>query len=220
MKKSFWLLVLLPGLLWAGLSQLDFTQARQSIMDVYGEKAGQRFDRWQQLIESNQSRPEAMQLQLVNQFFNQFFFIDDIKLWRQNDYWATPLEFIGADGGDCEDFAIAKFFTLLALGVPEQKMRITYVKALSVNQYHMVLAVYPTPNSVPFILDNLIPDIRRADQRTDLLPIYSFNGKQLWLSKSKGSGQLVGDSGRLKRWKDLQGRFGVNHLNKPSIKLD
>ncbi|MED5526334.1 MAG: transglutaminase-like cysteine peptidase [Pseudomonadota bacterium] len=220
MKKWLWLLPLLPGLLWAGLSQLDLSQARLKVVQVYGERAGKRLDSWQALMAENQGRPEAMQMELVNNFFNQFHFIDDDKLWHQNDYWATPLEFIGANGGDCEDFAIAKFFTLLSMGVPEQKMRITYVKALSVNQYHMVLAFYPSANAVPFILDNLVPDIRRADQRPDLLPIYSFNGQQLWLSKEKGRGQLVGGSSRLKRWQDLQSRFGINHLNKPQLTLE
>lgn len=219
MKKALWLLPLLPGLLWAGLSQQDMVKARLKVVATYGEAAGRRLDDWQRLLAKDLDKPEALKLQLVNDFFNQLHFVSDQKLWGQEDYWATPLEFIGADGGDCEDFAIAKFFTLLALGVPENKMRITYVKALQLNQYHMVLAFYPQPNSVPLILDNLIGDIRRADVRTDLLPIYSFNGKQLWLSKEKGRGQLVGDSARLKRWQDLQARFGVNQLGKPKLAL-
>ncbi|WP_406664583.1 transglutaminase-like cysteine peptidase [Gallaecimonas sp. GXIMD1310] len=220
MRRSLWLLPLLPGLLWAGFKGLNFPQIQQQVSSVYGKSAGLRLLRWQTLIIDNQNKPEALKVLRVNDFFNQLHFVDDIRLWGKNDYWATPLEFIGADGGDCEDFAIAKYFTLLELGVAESKMRITYVKALSVNQYHMVLAYYPTPQAVPLILDNLVPDIRRATERPDLLPIYSFNGRQLWLSKEKGQGQLVGNSTRLKRWQDLRDRFGVNHLNKPIIKLD
>lgn len=220
MKRALWLLPALPGLLWAGLAGMDLSQARLKVVSTYGERAGARLDAWQGMMAGAQGRPEAMQLEQVNRFFNQMRFLDDSLLWGQNDYWATPLEFIGANGGDCEDFAIAKFFTLLALGVPEGQMRLTYVKALSVNQYHMVLAVYPQPDAVPLILDNLVEDIRRADARPDLLPIYSFNGKQLWLSKEKGRGQLVGDSARLKRWQDLQARFGGNQLSKPRLVLE
>ncbi|MCV5869138.1 transglutaminase-like cysteine peptidase, partial [Escherichia coli] len=94
------------------------------------------------------------QLAGVNDFFNQLYFVDDIKLWGKTDYWATPLEFLGSNAGDCEDFTIAKYFSLLELGIPDSKMRLIYVKAIELNQFHMVLAYYPTPSSEPLILDN------------------------------------------------------------------
>ena len=57
-------------------------------------------------------------------------FIDDIIHWNKVDYWATPIEFLASHGGDCEDFAIAKYFTLIQLGIPEEQLTLTYVKAL------------------------------------------------------------------------------------------
>lgn len=72
----------------------------------------------------------------------------------------------------------------------------------------MVLAWYETPQSDPLILDNLIPGIEPASRRTDLLPVYSFNGSNLWMSKERGQGRLVtGGSRRINLWRDLNLRM-------------
>ncbi len=81
------------------------------------------------------------------------------------------MELLTTNGGDCEDFSIAKYLTLRAMGVPDDQLRIIYVKALELNQAHMVLAWYKTPGSDPLILDNLINDIKPASQRNDLEPV-------------------------------------------------
>ena len=81
-------------------------------------------------------------LEKVNRFFNQVNFVSDAIHWQKKDYWATPIEFLASDGGDCEDFALAKYFTLKMLGVPEKKLNLTYVKAWKLNQSHMVLTYY------------------------------------------------------------------------------
>lgn len=84
----------------------------------------------------------------------------------------------------------------------------------------MVVAYYPTPSSIPLILDNIDGEIKPADQRNDLLPVYSFNGKQLWLNKEKGQGVLAGKSQRLKRWSNLNQRMGVSNMMLPKLKLE
>ncbi|MFT6898749.1 MAG: hypothetical protein ACJA13_003175, partial [Paraglaciecola sp.] len=116
--------------------------------------------------------------------------------------------------------SIAKYFTLLELGVPDEKMRITMVQAVELNQYHMVLAYYATPGSIPLILDNLDTTIKPANKRDDLIPVYSFNGAQLWLNKEKGRGVLSGNSSRLKRWRDLRQRLSTAQLKQPKLKLE
>lgn len=186
----------------------------------YGQRAGLRAKAWFKVVDEAQALPEKQQLEKVNQFFNLFRFVDDKVLWGDSNYWATPMEFIGVNGGDCEDFSIAKYFTLLQLGISEDKLRITMVKATSVNQYHMVLAYYETPGSVPLVLDNLDKKIKLATQRRDLLPVYSFNGKQLWLNKEKGRGVLAGSSSRLEKWNDLTHRLGVDRLRQPKLKME
>ena len=145
---------------------------------------------------------------------------NQIKLWGQNDYWASPVEFLAAGGGDCEDFSIAKYFTLREMGMPDASLRLIYVKAVRYNQFHMVVADYATPASMPVILDNLDPTIKPANLRTDLIPVYSFNGSHLWLMKAKGQGQLAGSSDRLSLWSGLQKRLNAQNLNRPILNLD
>jgi len=169
----------------------------------YGESAKNRIMDWQELIARNQGLDELSQLKLVNDFFNETPYYPDDEIWDKEDYWATPVEMLSIDGADCEDYSIAKYFTLREMGVPIEKLRITYVKALDLNQAHMVLAYYAHPDAEPVVLDNLIGQIKEASQRQDLAPIYSFNGDGLWLAKSRGKGKRVGRSDRISLWQDL-----------------
>lgn len=183
------------------------------IQQKYGMEAVLRVEKWQQLIKTAKDLPESEKLKLVNDFFNQQLeFVDDSFLWGVEDYWATPLEFLSKGAGDCEDYSIAKYFTLRELGVNDNKMRITYVKALELNQAHMVLTYFQTPRSVPKVLDNLIPKIKPATSRRDLLPVYSFNGSGLWLAKVRGAGKRVGGSSRIKMWERMKARMVDNEF--------
>ena len=174
----------------------------------YGSDAVGRVQQWQQLISESNELTDREKLKKVNDFFNQQVeFVSDSFLWGQEDYWATPLEFLAKGAGDCEDYSIAKYFTLRELGVSDKKMRITYVKALELNQAHMVLTYFPTPRAVPLVLDNLIPAIKPALKRKDLLPVYSFNGSGLWLAKVRGNGKRIGGSSRLSLWGELKQRM-------------
>jgi len=183
------------------------------IQQKYGGESVTRIQQWQALMKSAKNIPEQEKLRKVNDFFNRRIeFVDDIYLWGVKDYWATPIEFLARGAGDCEDYSIAKYFTLKELGVSEKKIRITYVKALKLRQAHMVLTYFATPRAVPLVLDNLIPSIKSATKRKDLLPVYSFNGSGLWLAKSRGSGKKVGSSSRLNMWEDLKARMLSNDL--------
>lgn len=160
-----------------------------------------RIQAWDELIRASENLSEKDKLSSVNRFFNrQFRFSDDIRNWRQNDYWATPIEALVKGAGDCEDYSIAKYFTLRRLGVPSEKLRITYVKALQYNQAHMVLTYYASPTAEPLVLDNLIGEIRPASQRKDLLPVYAFNAEGLYLPGQTGR---KSDTKKLSRWQDL-----------------
>ena len=211
---------ILSALHAASPQKLDETKITSTLVNRYGERAGLRAKAWFKVVNEAQSLPEKQQLENVNQFFNLFRFVSDKALWGESNYWATPMEFIGVNGGDCEDFSIAKYFTLLQLGIPEDKLRITMVKATTLNQYHMVLAYYETPSAIPLVLDNLDKQIKPATQRGDLLPVYSFNGKQLWLNKEKGRGELAGSSSRLEKWNDLTHRLGVERLRQPKLNME
>jgi len=175
--------------------------AEQRYGDLGPAKA--RIQSWGRLIDDSENLDEAAKLKAVNSFFNgALVFTDDMTVWHQEDYWATPVEALYKGAGDCEDYAIAKYVTLRRLGVASDKLRITYVKALIQNQAHMVLTYYPTPTADPLVLDNLIPQIKPASQRKDLLPVYAFNAEGLWLP-GPGGGKRTGDSKKLSRWQDV-----------------
>lgn len=218
---KFWLTLIL--LLFMPSSPQALNTKEQQWVDAvtltYGPRAGKRVETWRKEIAKHQRASERDKLTEINRFFNQLYFVNDIDLWGKNDYWATPLEFLGSNAGDCEDFTIAKYFSLLELGIDDKKLRLVYVKAIEFNQFHMVLAYYSAPNAEPLILDNINPEIKPASTRRDLLPIYSFNGKNLWLMKSK-NGQLAGDSSRLSLWNDLRERERSLKLNKPIVSYD
>lgn len=161
----------------------------------------------QPVLTEAMGQDETTRIQTINQFFNRrVAFRDDIEAWGQNDYWASPLEMLDKGQADCEDYAIAKYFSLLALGMPTAKLRLVYVRAQiggpqGVMQAHMVLAYYAAPGAEPMILDNLITEVRPASRRPDLVPVFSFNSEGLW----QGVGpQAAGDpSARLSRWREV-----------------
>jgi predicted transglutaminase-like cysteine proteinase len=149
-------------------------------------------------------------LKRVNDFFNrQITFGEDSVIWNQPDYWATPLETLGRGAGDCEDFAIAKYYSLREVGVAPEKLRLIYVRAKTgatdavAAQAHMVLAYYSQPESEPLVLDNLINDIRPASRRPDLVPVFSFNSEGVFAGVSGKESAPAGGTGRLSRWEDL-----------------
>lgn len=189
-------------------STLDFDRLQQVLVSKFGVGQANVLSEWRKVLSTNISNSDTEKLRRINDFFNQrIVFSDDISIWGQSDYWATPIETIGRGRGDCEDFAIAKYFSLLNLGVPMNKLRLVYVKALQnspggqIQQAHMVLAYYASPNGDPLVLDNLVSDIRPASRRTDLSPVFSFNSAGLW----QGTGNQSSKS-NLSRWQDLLAR--------------
>ena len=177
--------------------------------------ADERIANWEKLIHHYKNSGYQQKLQVVNRFFNKMKFINDQDHWGEEDYWATPLQMLASNGGDCEDYSIAKYFTLRKMGIPAERMRLTYVKAIKLNQAHMVLAYYSTPNAVPLILDNLVNDIQTASNRNDLQPVYSFNSTDLWLVKQSGDDQLIGRAGRLSHWQEVIARINSEQLSVP-----
>jgi predicted transglutaminase-like cysteine proteinase len=181
-----------------------------SLMQAAAQRLGPRalseMPSLQALLNSARSQSDPERLQAVNQFFNQrISFRSDTEVWGFEDYWASPLQLLAKGQGDCEDYAIAKYASLVAGGVPPQRLRLVYVRArvalAGAAQAHMVLAYYEQVAAEPLILDNLKPDIQLASRRSDLSPVFSFNAEGLWQSSEPGS---VGDPlARLSRWREV-----------------
>jgi predicted transglutaminase-like cysteine proteinase len=189
-----------------------------NIAKQYGQFAKKRLISWQNLTQDKAIKGEQDKLFKVNQFFNFIEYQRDVNVWGEEDYWATPLEFVVAGMGDCEDFSLAKYFTLLDMGVADDKLLMMYVKLKEkssvYNQGHMVLLYYETPESVPLVLDNINKEILPAEKRSDLEPIYGFNGKGLWQAKELGKGNKIGKREDLKRWVDLEERMKSGKIGK------
>lgn len=221
--RTLWLVYLLTVSfvfsLWAVQAQnplrLD-PALLDNVEKKHGSPAKQRLIDWQTMVNDDQSTNDYDKLKKVNEFFNRIDFVSDTLMWKQEDYWATPVEFLAMNGGDCEDFSIAKYFTLKKMGIDENKLNMTYVKALQLNQAHMVVTYYQTPEGEPLVLDNLNPEIVSASRRSDLMPVFSFNGSGLWLAKERSRGKKVGNSDRYKRWMDLLQRMPADLIEESS----
>lgn len=189
----------------------DFDRLAKTLLQRWGPESSAKFQTWRQLIATDSNAPDADRLKRVNEFFNrQIRFGPDPEIWNSPDYWATPLETLGQGAGDCEDFVIAKYFTLQMMGIEPARLRLTYVKAKiggatsTITQAHMVLAYYAQPDAEPLVLDNLITDIRPASRRPDLLPVFSFNSDGIWVA---GGAQPKSSVEKLSRWTDLVARM-------------
>ena len=177
------------------------------------QAAVKRLAAWKALLRDKKPTTVALMLKRVNDFFNRMLYVSENPLQGSADVWLTPYEFLAAGGGDCEDFAIAKYFTLVAMGIPENKLRITYVTIPAQNKAHMVLTYYPTSDAEPFILDNLTGKILPASQRSDIVPVYSFNGGAVWLNERVGKARPYGKTGDLSKWQALLQRIKSEEEN-------
>lgn len=206
-------LCLLPVLALALLlpaQALDFPRLEAWVQQRHGSDGAERVQRYRTQLPQWQGLDEREKLKRVNEFFNRGIRFDsDAAIWKQPDYWATPGETLGQGAGDCEDFTIIKYFTLRTLGVPVQKLRLTYVRARiggpssNITQAHMVLAYYATPEAEPLILDNLLGEIRPASRRPDLMPVFSFNSDGVWAAGAQAATPVE----RLSRWTNLVERM-------------
>lgn len=200
------------------LGGVDLDRMEQLALSRYGPNTAETVVRWRSLISEISGLSETDKVERVNSFFNNLVrWRTDMEVWGQNDYWATPLETMARREGDCEDFSIAKYMTLLLAGVDVSKMRITYVKAQIGGAYsnateaHMVLAYYPTPSADPLILDNMVSEVRPASRRPDLTPVFGFNSEGLWVGGA--TAPATQDPGaRLSRWRDLLQRMAADGL--------
>lgn len=190
----------------------DFQQLALLAEQRYGQDAKQSVIELEILLQHLETASEQEQLDRINHFFNdKINFVSDKSNWQQNDYWATPLESLGTQKGDCEDYSIAKYIFLRALGIPDSRLKLTYVRARiggphsKIVQAHMVLSYYSTPTAEPMILDNLISEIHKSSRRIDLTPIFSFNSEGMWAGVSN---QKRGSSLKsLSRWRKVLTRI-------------
>lgn len=212
-------LALLAGTLPLVLAAADTGRMEDIARARYGEAVAAVVRDWRSLL-GDTDTDELERLARVNTFFNRRLrFDDDSVVWKEPDYWATPLESLARGAGDCEDFAIAKYASLLVAGVPSERLRLIYVRARiggpqsTLSQAHMVVGYYPTPDAEPLILDNLVGEIRPAGRRPDLFPVFSFTSEGLWVQGATTSS--ADPTARLSRWRSVLQRMRDEGLELP-----
>lgn len=178
----------------------------------YGPFAKNRFEYLSKVMAEAQEQGELEQLRIINDFYNSVRYRSDEQNYMVKDYWATPMEFLGRDRGDCEDYVIAKYFALKFLGVDTKKLYFTYVKSTKFKHPHMVLTYFASPDSIPLVLDNFNYKIFPATQRTDLIPVYNFNGDNLYIAQKTGYGEKLELKKSYKQWDMLLHNIQRNKL--------
>ncbi len=185
--------------------QFDVARLQEQAQARYGQQGVSGLSQWLAMLREAAAKPTAQQLQMVNDFWNRMILgSEDRNIWGQADYWATPLETLGKRGGDCEDFVIGKYFSLVHLGIDPEKLRLVYVRANigGASVAHMVLGYYETPGAEPLVLDNLMGSILPAGQRRDLQPVFSFNAQGVYVAGSKSA-----PVSQISRWQGLLSRM-------------
>ncbi len=135
-------------------------------------------NRWLAFLAKARSLPEREQLQAVNRFANTRDYALDLDNYGVEDYWAIPREFFG-NGGDCEDYAITKLFSLRWLGYSEDDLRLVVVQDTNLRVPHAVLAVSRGGKTV--ILDNQVQAILPDQDVVHYVPVFSLNASRWWI---------------------------------------
>ena len=194
-------------ILITGVYAIDTSLKEDRMLQRFGASGIERLRLLNGLIADVKTKTDLEKIQQINQFFNaQVNFQEDRLLWKNLDYWATPLETLGQAAGDCEDYAIAKYFSLLEAGIDIEKLRLIYVKAQigdassRLFHAHMVLGYYETDDSIPYIFDKLISSVEQANHSPDLKPVFSFNSGGIWVGNKPAEAD---PTARLSRWRDL-----------------
>ncbi|MDH1932804.1 transglutaminase-like cysteine peptidase [Pseudomonas sp. GD03696] len=204
----------LTGLIITGGLILGSAKAEPLPQDMKrGEKVAQRLQDWQSLIVQSIQLSDVEKLKTVNDFFNRHIrYGEDIEVWRQFDYWASPRETLELGAGDCEDFALAKYFTLRLLGISEQRLRLVYSTLISTQQAHMVLGYRADGGDDLVLLDNLRSEILLTTQRPDLQVQFAFDSDHMYRF-DQGRLVEVGDAQLLPVWQVLKAKVKQESLS-------
>ena len=133
---------------------------------------------WLAFLARVRALPQQDQLREVNRYANEKDYVLDLENYAVEDYWAVPREFLG-NGGDCEDFAITKYFSLGWLGFPREEMRIVVVQDTNLRVPHAVLAVGRGADIL--ILDNQVREVLPDERVVHYAPVFSLNERSWWI---------------------------------------
>jgi len=132
---------------------------------------------WQRIIRQARDLPVFEKLKTVNAFFNKWPYRLDQDAYGTSDWWATPQEFLKLSG-DCEDFAITKYYALRELGFSAEDMRIVVLQDRIRGIAHAILVVFVDTEA--YVLDNVSSVVFSHKKYRHYVPYYSLNEKYRW----------------------------------------
>jgi len=124
-----------------------------------------RFEAWQNKMAKLRDRSPRKRLKEVNQRVNALTYVADSANWGEADYWETPREMFER-GGDCEGFAVTKYFALQQLGFTASDMRIAVVWDDADREQHAILLVRLGEDDI-VVLDNKRAELASATRLSD-----------------------------------------------------
>jgi len=212
MKHFIYLILILSISLGAKSINLTKDDIKRIDQSYYKKAIYLRLNGYIKLKKKIKNFDLTRKLNYVNTFYNRILPIDDSRKYKVDDHWATPKEFLIQGKGDCEDYAIAKYFTLLEVGIPKDKLFFSIVKVKKATNYHMILLYIENKKSIPLVLDNLSFKILPFTKRVDLQPKVIFNEKSAYILKNKKIYKKAKiDWGKVNKWEKLLTRVYKNN---------
>ena len=167
---------------WLTVIAQDFDQYDNAACDAYSKPENCDLMQWYDFLRSIDNLSAEAQLDAVNRFVNNRYYVEDTENYGLDDYWAAPNLFLDK-GGDCEDYAIMKLMSLKLLGWSDDSLRIVVVQDTKLRRPHAILAV--SSNEQIWILDNQSPSVAPQRSIAHYAPVYSLNKQNWWLHEPR-----------------------------------
>lgn len=169
-----------------------------------------RLETYEKLLIDIENEDIQKKINCINCYFNQMMPKFDKHVWKKDDYWANPREFVTVGQGDSEDYALAKYCTLKKIGFDKSKLFLFIVKEKNRKNFRMVLGYYQDNEQSPLILDNKSWKVMPLRNRTDMIFVLAFNEQEIIERKRRD----IRDSdyekyGVMRTWRDYRERNGV-----------
>jgi predicted transglutaminase-like cysteine proteinase len=121
---------------------------------------------WTALIAKLRGLAPRRQIEAVNAAINAHPYVAATTNWHDPAHWETPFEFMRRNG-QCQDYAIAKFLALRALGFADAQLRLVVLRDMRRKIDHAVLVVDWAGEALLLdnLLDRAVPASRVADYR-------------------------------------------------------
>ena len=212
MKKIVTLILLISSLMYGKTLELTPKDIEKIEASQHKKAILKRFDNYEKLKVKIKGYSLIRKLSHINTFYNKILPQHDTQKYGISDYWSTRKEFLIDGRGDCEDYVIAKYLSLLELGFSKEKLFLSIVNVKGREGDHMVLFYFKDRKSIPYVLDNLSFKVLPLDRRKKIDVKVAFNQEEAYLIRNHKLAKKVKiDWGKDKKWERLLKRIYKNN---------